>query len=108
LIFGITMNTPSIRAATLEDAPVLVSFQQKMAWTTERLRLNEDTLSMGVKTLLQDPAKGQYFVAEADDEIVGCLLTTPEWSEWRNGTVLWIQSVYVADSYRNKGVFRTL
>jgi len=23
------------------------------------------------------------------------LLTTFEWSDWRNGTILWIQSVYV-------------
>lgn len=102
------MDTLQIRKATLEDAPVLIEFQQKMAWSTEGITLNEDTLSKGIKTLLGDASKGQYYVAASGERIVGCLLTTPEWSEWRNGTVLWIQSVYVREEFRNLGVFRTL
>ena len=107
-ISSTTMDSLHIRKAKLEDAPVLIALQQKMAWATEGLSLNEDTVSKGVKTLLGDASKGQYYVAEFEGEIVGCLLTTPEWSEWRNGTVLWIQSVYVREAFRNQGVFRTL
>ena len=33
---------------------------------------------------------------------------TWEWSDWRNGNVWWLQSVYVDPDYRNRGVFRLL
>ena len=39
---------------------------------------------------------------------LGCLMITYEWSDWRNGVMWWIQSVYVRPEYRNKGVFRAL
>ena len=35
-------------------------------------------------------------------------MITYEWSDWRNGVMWWIQSVYVRPEYRNKGVFRAL
>jgi GNAT superfamily N-acetyltransferase len=58
--------------------------------------------------VLNDSHKGEYFIAELDDEPVGCLLTLPEWSDWRNGTVLWIHSVYVIPPLRGSGVYRQL
>jgi ribosomal protein S18 acetylase RimI-like enzyme len=33
---------------------------------------------------------------------------TFEWSDWRNGDVWWIQSVYVEPTFRRRGVFQTL
>jgi ribosomal protein S18 acetylase RimI-like enzyme len=36
------------------------------------------------------------------------LLVIPEWSDWRNGTVLWVHSVYVKVSHRRQGVYRQL
>lgn len=102
------MGTLVIRKASIQDVPILIDFQQKMALATEGLILNEETLSKGVAAVLNDPSKGQYYVAEVGTKVAGCLLTTSEWSEWRNGTVLWIQSVYVAVPYRNKGVFKAL
>jgi len=102
------MQQLNIRTATIEDAPILIDFQRKMAFDTEGLVLHEETLRNGVEALINDRTKGQYYVATEDRDIVGCLLTTPEWSEWRNGTVLWIQSVYVREEYRNRGVFRSL
>jgi len=57
---------------------------------------------------LNDPHKGQYYVAEIQGEVIGSLLTTFEWSDWRNGTVLWIQSVYVKPQFRRKGVYSNL
>jgi predicted GNAT family acetyltransferase len=43
-----------------------------------------------------------------EGRVVGCTMITPEWSDWRNGTFLWIQSVYVMPEYRKKGIFSTL
>jgi GNAT superfamily N-acetyltransferase len=62
----------------------------------------------GVQGVFDDPTKGEYWIAEREGEVVGSLLTVPEWSDWRNGTVLWIHSVYVVPGTRKQGVFRTL
>lgn len=102
------MENYTIRTANYQDAITLISFQKKMALDTEGLLLDEQVLSKGVEALLKDASKGTYYVAEHLGEVVGCLLTTAEWSEWRNGTVLWIQSVYVKENFRNKGVFKKL
>ena len=41
-------------------------------------------------------------------EIAGQLMITYEWSDWRNGNLWWIQSVYVPEKYRRQGVFSAL
>ncbi len=82
-----------------------------MARETEDLELDRDTVTRGVEAVFADPAKGAYWVAEregAAEPVVGGLLTTFEWSDWRNGTVLWIQSVYVVPEERGRGVYRAL
>ena len=35
-------------------------------------------------------------------------MITTEWSDWRNKAIWWIQSVYVVNSFRKKGVFKQL
>jgi GNAT superfamily N-acetyltransferase len=75
---------------------------------TEDLRLDPDCVRTGVATLLADPAKGIYYVAEANDVIAGQLMITYEWSDWRNGNIWWLQSVYVKKEFRRLGVFRQL
>jgi len=97
-----------VREATEKDIPHLLDFQLKMALETENITLEISSLTMGVNKLFKDPTKGKYYVAEDDKNICGCLMTTFEWSDWRNGTVLWIQSVYVAREYRGKGVYKKL
>jgi len=97
-----------IRQATDSDSASIVSFQLAMAWETEQLQLNEPTVIKGVAAVFEDPAKGIYYVAETEDKVVGSLLTTFEWSDWRNGTVLWIQSVYVRPEYRKRSIFSKL
>ncbi|MBI4600702.1 MAG: GNAT family N-acetyltransferase [Planctomycetes bacterium] len=79
-----------------------------MAWETERVRLDPRTIREGVLAVLADPAKGRYFVAERGGEAAGALLITYEWSDWRNGTFLWLQSVYVEPAHRRRGVFVAL
>ena len=97
-----------IREATRSDIPSIIDFQLKMALETENLTLDISTLTKGVCQLFEDPAKGRYYVAEENKQVVGCLMTTYEWSDWRCGTVLWIQSVYIDANYRGKGVYKKL
>jgi GNAT superfamily N-acetyltransferase len=79
-----------------------------MALETENRQLDAIRVGAGVRALLNDPAKGVYFVAECDGALAGQLLITYEWSDWRNGNFWWIQSVYVLEKFRGGGVFRAL
>ncbi|HDR52513.1 MAG TPA: GNAT family N-acetyltransferase, partial [Mariniphaga anaerophila] len=79
-----------------------------MARETEGIELEQKTLKNGVSAVLKDSSKGHYYVAEKNGKVIGSLLTTFEWSDWRNGTVLWIQSVYVVPEFRRKGVYSKL
>ena len=97
-----------IRKARLTDHDSIVRFQIGMAWETESYKLDNDTVSAGVEKVLNNDALGTYYVAVVDLVIVGSLLTTFEWSDWRNGTVIWIQSVYVDSHYRKLGIYGTL
>ncbi len=87
---------------------MLVQFQVNMARETEDISLDPVSVSEGIKTMFNNPEKGKYFVARVDDEIAGCLMITYEWSEWRNASVVWIQSVYVAEKFRRQGIYRAL
>lgn len=97
-----------IRPGLLFDIDVIADYQVKMAWETEQLKLDPPTVNKGVAAVFDDPSKGKYWLAEVNGDVVGCLLTVPEWSDWRNGTVLWIHSVYVKPDFRKHGVFRKL
>jgi ribosomal protein S18 acetylase RimI-like enzyme len=97
-----------IRKARLADAAVIADFNTRLAWETEQLKLAAQTIRRGVQAVLKDANKGTYFVAEMDGVVMGQLLITHEWSDWRNGDFWWIQSVYVAAEYRRSGVFRAL
>lgn len=101
-------NKLYIRNAVTGDCEILIDFQLSMAKETEGIALNPLVLGKGVKAVIEDPSKGQYYVAVYDDVVIGSLLTTYEWSDWRNGTVLWIQSVYVVPHFRRKGVYSNL
>ena len=97
-----------VRKATVEDIDSIVDFQLLMATETEEILLDRNVVNKGVLAVLNDNSKGVYYVAEIDKKVVSSLLTTFEWSDWRNGTVLWIQSVYVLQECRRKGVYRSM
>ena len=97
-----------IRQAQRGDIPIIAGFQMAMALETENLTLDPDKVAKGVAAVFDKPSRGFYYVAEDKDKIAGCLLTTFEWSDWRNGTVLWIQSVYVLPDYRRQGIYAAL
>jgi GNAT superfamily N-acetyltransferase len=98
-----------IQEAHASDHAFLVDAQIKMALETEGLKLDENKVSLGVGAVLLDPSKGRYFVVkDGSGERIACTLTIPEWSDWRNGTVLWIHSLYVRPESRGQGVYRLL
>jgi len=98
----------NIRPATLSDATAIADFNIRLAEESEQLRLDADCVAAGVAALLADAAKGVYYVAEVDGTVVGQLMITYEWSDWRNGNIWWIQSVYVREHFRGRGVFGAL
>ncbi len=97
-----------IRKATLKDQNRINLFNKNMALETEQIKLNNNIAKKGVLNLFKNPKYGYYLVAEIDDVVVGQLMITYEWSDWRNGLFLWIQSVYVLPEFRNKGIYRKL
>ena len=97
-----------IRPSTPADAPVIAGFNARLAQETEHLQLDPTRLRAGVDAVLADANKGIYWVAEAGGEVVGQLMITFEWSDWRNGSFWWIQSVYVRADWRLRGVFKAL
>ena len=97
-----------IRQAESEDRDRIVLFNQAMARETEGRELDRRVLTKGVERVLKDVGLGRYFVAVRDEEVIGQVLITTEWSDWRNGQVWWLQSVYVSKRYRREGVYRRL
>ncbi|CAN5616450.1 GNAT family N-acetyltransferase [soil metagenome] len=98
----------NIRKATKDDAPALIEFNQAMALETEGKRLRTEILAPGVEAVFDDPAKGFYVVSEKEGNIVGGLMVTYEWSDWRNAWFWWIQSVYIIPEYRGRSIYRHL
>ena len=101
-------NSIPIRRARPSDAATVARFNAAMGKETEGIVLDKRRLDNGVKAILRDPAKGFYLVAEFKGKVVGQMMITCEWSDWRNGFFWWIQSVYVLPSYRGRGVYRAL
>jgi len=97
-----------VRQATINDQQSIVNFQLAMANETEGIELDRPTVEQGVKAVISDNTKGNYYVTEINGQVISSLLTTFEWSDWRNGTILWIQSVYVLPEFRRKGVYREM
>jgi len=98
----------TIRTAIPEDAAIIIDFQQKMAWETEKMTLPGETITKGVHAVFSKPELGQYWIAEDQGHVVASLLITYEWSDWRNTNVWWFQSVYVVPSHRRQGIFRAM
>lgn len=97
-----------IRPARAEDARLLARWAQAMALETENKELPDAEVLPGIARGIAEPALARYFVAEQDGVPVGTLMFTFEWSDWRNGLWWWIQSVYVPQEFRRRGVYRAL
>ncbi len=98
----------AIRRGTPADAPTVAEFNIRMAKETEGVALDPAVIRPGVEAALADPARSLYFVAEEGGRLLGQTMVTYEWSDWRNGFLWWIQSVFVAEDARERGVFKAL
>lgn len=107
------MSEISIRPATFDDLDIIVDFSARLAAESEGLELDREVLAAGVRSALEDSSRARYFLAEVaagdgSPEVAGQLMTTYEWSDWRNGMFIWVQSVYVRAEHRRKGAFKAL
>ncbi len=113
----------TVRTAEHRDLDILVDFNCRLALETEAKCLARDVVRAGVARVLQDACLGRYFVAEESvpaavgnsaqvatpaPSLLGQLMVTTEWSDWRNGHFWWLQSVYVLPEQRRRGVLRAL
>jgi len=98
----------AIRPAAAAHAGLIAEFNRALAAESEGLTLDTEVVAEGVQAVLADPARGRYFLAEVDGRVVGQMLITTEWSDWRNGWFWWVQSVYVLPDCRRRGVFGRL
>jgi GNAT superfamily N-acetyltransferase len=96
------------RPATLGDVEAIAANNIATALETEGLRLPPRRARRGVLQMIQDPAKGFYLLAELEAQVVGQLMVTLEWSDWRDGAFWWVQSVYVVPEHRRMGVLTAL
>lgn len=101
-------DTEKIRPAVPADAATIARFQEQMAKETEGITLDAEVVGKGVNSIFGDSSRGIYYVLEVEGRIIASLLITYEWSEWRNGQVWWIQSVYVEKDFRGQGIFKRL
>lgn len=93
------------RLASADEASLICQFQIEMALETENLKLNHQTVLLGVQSVLDNPHLGRYYVALNAEQIIGCLLMTAEWSDWRNGYMAWIHSLYLTPAVRGQKIF---
>jgi ribosomal protein S18 acetylase RimI-like enzyme len=94
-----------IRNAKPKDIETIAEYNIKMALETENKYLDKEIIIAGVSSIINDNSKGMYWVMEMNKIIIGQLMVTYEWSDWRNGMMWWIQSVYVPKEQRRQGVY---
>jgi GNAT superfamily N-acetyltransferase len=97
-----------VRDAREADIETLAKFNIALAWETEQKKLELPVVTRGLQTLLKNPEHGFYTVGEVAGRVVGCIMITYEWSDWRCARFWWVQSVYVDPEFRRQGVFRRL
>ncbi len=98
-----------IRKAVMSDLNILTDFSLLIAEETEGKKLDASIVEIGIEKVLLDSTVGQIFVAHDVDMVIGCfMLNGREWSEWRNGFLLWLTGTYITVDYRRMGVRKAL
>ncbi|MDA3818999.1 MAG: GNAT family N-acetyltransferase [Candidatus Delongbacteria bacterium] len=97
-----------IRPAIKSDIKEIIAFQMAMAKETENITLDKKTVERGITAVINDIQKARYFVAEQNKKLLGCFMVTPEWSDWRAGFFIWLQSIYVIPEFRKQGVYHAM
>ena len=98
----------TIRHANMDDVDTIAEYNIAMALETEGISLDLNRVKSGVRAVLDDSSKGFYVVVDIDSRVVGQMMVTFEWSDWRNGVFWWIQSVYVHPDHRRLSIFTQL
>lgn len=101
-------DTLHIRRGEPRDAETIAHFNLAMARETEDKPLDPEVARAGTEAVFDHPERGFYVVAERGNAVVGALMITREWSDWRNGHFWWIQSVYIRPQVRRQGIYRRL
>ncbi|SVB18652.1 uncharacterized protein METZ01_LOCUS171506 [marine metagenome] len=96
-----------VREAEQSDVSTLIEYNLSLADETESISLDKNILRLGIEKALE-LNDCRYLAAELDNKIVGQTMVTSEWSDWRNGVIWWMQSVYVNPDYRKRGVFQSI
>src|SRR5262249_38533932 len=99
---------PVVRDARPDDRDVIADFNARLALETESKVLDPAVLAAGVAVALADPDRLRYWVADTGGQVGGEAAVTREWSDWRNGWLWWLQSVYIHPDWRRRGIFRSL
>lgn len=97
-----------VRQARPDERDAITRRNLALALETEGITLDPEVTARGVARVLDEDVGAFYLVAEIDGEAVGQLMITREWSDWRCRWIWWIQSVYVEEAYRGRGVYRAL
>ena len=93
----------TIREATFEDLSFLSEFQISMAKETENLDLTSSIINEAIDYLLHHSEMGLILLATIDNTPVASILGTIE-----SPDRAWIQSVFVHQQHRRKGIFRKM
>ena len=103
-----TTSNIAIRRAGVSDIDAIAEFQCRLAEESEGMTLDTETVRKGVGGVVDNPMRGDYWLAEADGQTIACLMILNEWSDWRNAAVWWIHSLYVVSNWRRRGVLRAM
>ena len=98
----------NLRMATVRDIDNITLFNTEMAFETESIYLDQADLRHGIAAVLSDSNLGFYLISELEGVMIGQILITKEWSDWRNGWFWWIQSVFVEPNHRRMGVYSAM
>ncbi|MEM8733064.1 MAG: N-acetyltransferase [Planctomycetota bacterium] len=105
------MTSYQVRLATPADCETLIDFNCWLCSETEDKELDREIVTRGVQRAFEQGDEACYFVAvteQSPQTVVGSLMLTREWSDWRDGWMAWLQSVYVLADHRGAGVFRLM
>nr|MBS0210737.1 GNAT family N-acetyltransferase [Planctomycetota bacterium] len=97
-----------VRDASSDDVAIIAEFNSRLAEESEHKRLDPNVIQRGVARGMARPEQCRYFLAEIDGQVIGQTMITFEWTDWRDGILYWLQSVFVRPEYRGQGVFRAL
>jgi GNAT superfamily N-acetyltransferase len=102
------MTAVTVRDATESDIDTIIRCNQRLAEETEGKQLDPAVISAGVRRGFGSPEMCRYFVAEVDGRVVGTTMLTYELTDWRDGVIWWLQSVFIEPEHRRHGVFRAI